>query len=84
MGLLSNKVICITGASRGIGRACAIESAHQGATGLILHYLGDAETEAEIHTLKQDIENQHPSAKVVVVPGDIGDRATSAKIVEVG
>ncbi|KAJ8595914.1 NAD(P)-binding protein, partial [Rhizopogon salebrosus TDB-379] len=49
------KVVCITGSSRGIGRACAIESAKHGATGLILHYFGDQETEAELQSLKVEI-----------------------------
>ncbi|EMD42067.1 hypothetical protein CERSUDRAFT_42976 [Gelatoporia subvermispora B] len=83
MSLLQGKVVCITGASRGIGRACAVESAKQGANGLILHFLGDAETQAEIDTLKQDIEAGHP-ARIVAVPGDIANAATSENIVEEG
>jgi len=87
MALVSNKIVCITGASRGIGRGCALEFAKHGAAGLVLHYFGDAETEAEIASLKEEIENpatypQNP--KVVVVPGDIADSATSTKIVEIG
>ncbi|KZT02657.1 NAD(P)-binding protein [Laetiporus sulphureus 93-53] len=83
-GLLPNKVVCITGASRGIGRACAVESANQGALGLILHYLGDKETQAEIQALKEEIETRYPNARVAVVPGDIADPATSTTIVEAG
>lgn len=83
-GLLSNKVVCITGASRGIGRACAVESANQGATGLVLHYLGDKETETEAHELKTEIETRFPNARVAIVPGDIADPATATKTVEVG
>ncbi|CAL1695692.1 unnamed protein product [Somion occarium] len=84
MALLSNKTVCITGSSRGIGRACAIECAKHGATGLVLHYLGDKETEAEIQTLKQEIESTYSPAKVAIVPGDIGDSSTSSKIVDIG
>ncbi|KAI0076057.1 NAD(P)-binding protein [Panus rudis PR-1116 ss-1] len=84
MSLLSNKVVCITGSSRGIGRACAVEAAKHGATGLILHYLGDKETEAEIISLKQEIETSYSQAKVATVPGDIGDASTSTKIVDTG
>ncbi|XP_006454312.1 hypothetical protein AGABI2DRAFT_182285 [Agaricus bisporus var. bisporus H97] len=82
MSLATNKIVCITGSSRGIGRACAIQFAKQGATGLILHYYGDTETEAEIRSLQSQVEND--TVKVVTVPGDIGDPATSAKIVEAG
>ncbi|KAJ7492655.1 hypothetical protein FB451DRAFT_1336521 [Mycena latifolia] len=87
MAIVSSKVVCITGASRGIGRGCALEFAKHGASGLVLHYFGDAATEEEINTLKAEIES--PSTyphqpKVVVVAGDIADPATSAKIVEIG
>lgn len=80
MALLPNKVVCITGASRGIGRACALESARQGASGLVLHYFGDLETEREITSLKEVIERDYLEAKVVVVPGDIADAATSIEV----
>lgn len=79
MALLSGKTVCITGSSRGIGRACAIECAKYGATGLILHYLGDEVTEQEVLSLKQDIEENYSPAKAVVIPGDIGDSATASK-----
>ncbi|KAI0692791.1 NAD-P-binding protein [Cytidiella melzeri] len=84
MSLLPDKVVCITGASRGIGRACATECAKHGATGLILHYLGDSETENEVFSLRQSIESDFPHCKAVVVPGDIGDPGTSTKVVEAG
>ncbi|KAJ7630904.1 hypothetical protein FB45DRAFT_1058824 [Roridomyces roridus] len=84
MTIVANKIVCITGASRGIGRGCALEFAKHGATGLVLHYLGDAETESEIQSLKAELESFPQNPKVVVVPGDIGDAATSTKIVEIG
>ncbi|CAA7265835.1 unnamed protein product [Cyclocybe aegerita] len=67
---------------RGIGRACAIEFAKQGASGLILHYLGDAETEGEIQPLKADLERQ--GVRTVAIPGDIALLETSAKIIQAG
>ncbi|KIP03956.1 hypothetical protein PHLGIDRAFT_25856 [Phlebiopsis gigantea 11061_1 CR5-6] len=84
MALLAGKIVCITGSSRGIGRACAIECAKHGATGLILHFLGDAETEQEVLSLQHEIESNYAPAKAVGVPGDISDPATSSKIVETG
>ncbi|ETW87164.1 hypothetical protein HETIRDRAFT_456869 [Heterobasidion irregulare TC 32-1] len=84
MSLLSGRVVCITGSSRGIGRGCAIECAKHGATGLILHYFGDAETTAEILSLSQEISTKYSGAKVQVVPGDIGDPVTSKNVVEEG
>ncbi|KAF8846342.1 NAD(P)-binding protein [Paxillus ammoniavirescens] len=82
MALLTGKIVCITGSSRGIGRACAVESARHGATGLILHYFGDLETEAELLSLKQEIETT--DCKVIGVPGDIADSNTAQKIVTAG
>ncbi|EKM61084.1 uncharacterized protein PHACADRAFT_247452 [Phanerochaete carnosa HHB-10118-sp] len=84
MALLPGKIVCITGSSRGIGRACAVECAKQGAKGLILHYLGDAATEQEVQSLREDIEANYAPTKAVVVAGDIGDPTTSSKIVEAG
>ncbi|TDL28639.1 NAD(P)-binding protein [Rickenella mellea] len=84
MQLLSAKIVCITGASRGIGRATAIECAKHGATGLILHYLGDEATESEINTLKSEIEEAHKHSQVVTIPGDIADSRTSTNIVSEG
>ncbi|TFK41197.1 hypothetical protein BDQ12DRAFT_429992 [Crucibulum laeve] len=82
MSLVANKVVCITGASRGIGRACALEFVKHGASALILHYLGDVDTEAEVQSLKNEVEDQ--GVKTAVIAGDIGDPATAASIVSVG
>ncbi|KAF8202917.1 NAD-binding protein [Pholiota molesta] len=82
MSLTPNKVVCITGASRGIGRACALEFAKQGASGLILHYLGDDETEREVRSLKTEVEGYGASA--IAVAGDIADLETTRKIIEKG
>jgi len=81
MALLANKIVCITGSSRGIGRACAVESAKHGATGLILHHFGDRETEAELQSLRTEICTiTHSNCRVVDVPGDIADLETSQHV----
>ncbi|KAG6842237.1 hypothetical protein C0991_000207 [Blastosporella zonata] len=82
MALVANKVVCITGSSRGIGRACALDFVKHGASALILHYLGDSETESEIQSLRSEVESS--DVQVVTVAGDIGDPATSTKIVDAG
>ncbi|KAF8640413.1 hypothetical protein AX17_000079 [Amanita inopinata Kibby_2008] len=82
MALVLNKVACITGASRGIGRACAVEFAKHGVSALVLHYLGDEATETEMKSLREELEREN--VKVAIVPGDIADPATSTKVVEQG
>ncbi|KIK70924.1 hypothetical protein GYMLUDRAFT_33010 [Collybiopsis luxurians FD-317 M1] len=81
MALAQDKVVVITGASRGIGRSCSQEFAKHGATGFLLHYYGDATTEAEIQSLKQELIDGDSKRRVEVVPGDIADPETSRKIV---
>jgi len=71
--LLENKVVLITGASRGIGRATAIEAARQGANVAINTYKDDAvaaEVVAEIETLGR---------KAIMVDADVAlpDSATT-------
>ncbi|KAG6885569.1 hypothetical protein C0993_012571 [Termitomyces sp. T159_Od127] len=78
MALVANKVVCITGSSRGIGRACVLDFVKHGASALILHYLGDEETEAEIKSLQKEVKSK--GAQVVTVAGDIGDPATSSMV----
>ncbi|PPQ62827.1 hypothetical protein CVT24_000521 [Panaeolus cyanescens] len=82
MALTPNKIVCITGSSRGIGRACALEFAKQGAAGLILHYLGDPVTEEEVKSLKKEVEEQ--GVQAVIIPGDIAELETTKKIVRSG
>jgi len=78
MALLENKIILITGSSRGIGRACAVECAKHGAKGLILHYYGDQVTKDEVISLKDSLGQ----VETITVPGDISDPATSTTLVE--
>lgn len=79
MTLLENKVVAITGSSRGIGRACALESAKQGARGIVLHFLGDTPTTDEVKTLQSEIA-QTSGALTIAVAGDIGQQETSNRV----
>lgn len=80
MSLLQGKVVCVTGASRGIGRAAVVECAKQGVSGIIVHYFGDDVTTNEAHTLQFEIEGEYSGCKVVLVPGDIAELDTSMKV----
>ena len=80
MSLLQGKVVCITGASRGIGRATAIEACQHGAFGLILHYLGDGETTEEMQSLNKEVSEINEACKIIAIPGDIGSRSTSFEV----
>jgi L-rhamnose 1-dehydrogenase len=79
MSLLASPIVVITGSSRGIGRACALSFAKHGASGLVLHYLGDEATTLEVESLKKEVE-QNKGVKAIAVAGDIGDASTSEKV----
>jgi L-rhamnose 1-dehydrogenase len=63
--LLEDKVVLITGASRGIGRATAIEAARQGAN-LALNTFNDAAAAAEVVS-----EIEALGRRAIVVDGDV-------------
>jgi glucose 1-dehydrogenase len=58
---LKDKVILITGASTGIGRAIAIETARQGAN-VVVNYIGEADAAQEV---VREIENDHGTALAI-------------------
>jgi 3-oxoacyl-[acyl-carrier protein] reductase len=73
-GALDGQVACITGASRGFGRATALLLAREGAD-LVLNYR-QARTEAE--TVVDEVKRLGRSA--VLVEADVGDPAQAAAI----
>ncbi len=80
MFLLQGKVVCVTGASRGIGRAAVVECAKHGASGIIVHYFGDDATTEEAYNLKHEIEGTYTGCKTLLVPGDIAVHDTSIQV----
>jgi len=67
--LLDGKVAVITGASRGIGRAVALELAQQGAK-VVINYAGNAAAAQEVKQLVEQAGGQ-----AIVVQGDVADAA---------
>ena len=66
---LKGKVALITGASRGIGKAIAIEFAREGAEVIILNYVKNDEAASET---KEELESL--GAKVLLAKGDVSKR----------
>jgi short-subunit dehydrogenase len=74
---LTNRVVLITGASRGIGRATALAFASAGASVAVL-----ARTAPDLQTLAAEIKQKH-GTKVLTITGDIlGDASVIVKEVE--
>lgn len=57
----------------------ALAFSKHGASGLVLHYFGDEATEREALELKGEIEKLGGGTRLLLVPGDIADSATSRK-----
>ncbi len=74
--LLEDKIVAVTGASRGIGRATAIECARQGAH-VALNVFKDPEAAEEV---AQEIRAL--GRKVVVFDGDVADPDNAPRFVE--
>lgn len=74
--LLENKVVLVTGASRGIGRATAIEAARQGAD-VALNTYRDAEAAAQVVS-----EIQALGRRAIAVDGDVALPETAAAFVD--
>lgn len=71
---LEDKVIVITGASSGIGRATAIKLAENGAKVVLM-----ARSEDELNDLKSDITNK--GGEALVVAGDVTNKADFENVV---
>ena len=75
-GPLDGQVALVTGASRGIGRACALELAKQGAS-IVVNYAGNAEA---AESCKAEIEAL--GVRALVAQANVGDPADAARLVE--
>ena len=76
-GRLSGKIALVTGASRGIGRAIAVEFAREGAYAVVINYLRNDEAAFEV---KKMVESYR--VKALLVKADVSDRSSVRKMVK--
>jgi short-subunit dehydrogenase len=72
----ANKVVLITGASRGIGAQTAMQYARAGASLSLV-----ARTQSALDASKDTILREVPSAKVLTFPADVRDVKRAAEVV---
>ncbi|KIW32584.1 uncharacterized protein PV07_04114 [Cladophialophora immunda] len=80
VGLLQGKVVVITGSSSGIGRLIAFTCASQGAD-LVLHHLGTTQTQTDVQTLQEEINELGNGSKAVAIGEDLLSDGAAHKIV---
>lgn len=76
MSHLSNQVILLTGASKGIGRAMAVLLASHGAKLALT-----ARNETELQQLQADLKAQHPALEILLLPADLLAPGTPERLV---
>eukprot|EP01117_Protostelium_nocturnum_P002250 TRINITY_DN1289_c0_g1_i1.p1 TRINITY_DN1289_c0_g1~~TRINITY_DN1289_c0_g1_i1.p1 ORF type:complete len:259 (-),score=103.40 TRINITY_DN1289_c0_g1_i1:61-837(-) len=76
--LLQNKVVAITGASKGIGRGIALGCAKQGAL-VVIGHIGDKESERDVETLTEEIKAL--GSKSVAIAGDVAKPESATALV---
>lgn len=73
---MKNRTAIVTGAGRGIGRACALELAKAGAN-VVINYAGNREAAEETEKLCREL-----GADVLVIKGDVSDSEKCREIVD--
>jgi L-rhamnose 1-dehydrogenase len=81
--LLDNKVVIVTGASRGIGRAIAVACAKEGAD-VVLNYWGDNDRSYGRLSAMQEVvgEIETLGRRVIAVEGNVAQRETGLELVK--
>ncbi len=75
-GALDGQVAVVTGASRGIGRACALELARHGAQ-IVVNYVANADAAEETRDAIHEL-----GGTVVLVKADVSDAESAADLIE--
>ncbi len=74
--LLDGKIALVTGASRGIGRAIAIELAKEGAS-VAINYAGNVKAAEEVKSIIEE-----SGGKAMLIQADVGDEKAAFEMVE--
>ncbi len=88
--LLEGKTIVVTGAARGLGRACAVRFAKEGADLVLTDIAGDLDgvpyplgSESQLaHTAERCRTEGSPTSAVITVTGDVRDPGTAENLVQ--
>jgi L-rhamnose 1-dehydrogenase len=82
--LLDNKIVVVTGGSRGIGRAVAIESARNGAH-VVINYWQENDNSYGHRAAAEDVADRvrELGQRATLLEGDVADPYTSKRLVEV-
>ncbi len=75
-GALDGQVAVVTGASRGIGRACALELAREGAS-VVVNYVSNADAAEEARDAIHEL-----GGTVVLVKADVSDAEAASDLIE--
>ena len=75
-GALDGQVAVVTGASRGIGRACALELAREGAS-VVVNYVSNADAAEETRDAIHEL-----GGTVVLVKADVSDAEAASDLIE--
>ncbi|KAA6306674.1 NADP-dependent 3-hydroxy acid dehydrogenase YdfG, partial [termite gut metagenome] len=75
-GMMTGKMVLITGASSGIGEGCAWKFASQGANVIL-----NARHVSKLETLKQELEAAY-GVRAYLLPVDVRDRGAMAKALD--
>src|SRR6185312_1355361 len=81
--LLENKVVVVTGGSRGIGRAIALASAKEGAD-IAINYWGDNDRSYGKLSAVEEIvgEIEALGRRVIAIEGNVAERETGVQLVK--